>query len=218
MATAEIVARHHPDTLLIDVGTTTADLIPIAGGRVAATGRTDPERLASGELVYTGAVRTPVEAIVRDVPLGDGSASVSAEGFALIGDVHVWLGALDPADYDAATPDRRPATPDFAGERLARVVCADRDLLDDPAITRIARAIADQQVAQLARAIRRVAATHPAITTAVLTGLGAFVGARAAQTAGLRTTPLSSRLGASGARSAPAAAGRPTYAREKPAA
>ena len=62
-ATAHLVARHHADALLVDVGTTTTDIIPIAAGRVAAAGRTDPDRLASGELVYSGAVRTPVEAI-----------------------------------------------------------------------------------------------------------------------------------------------------------
>src|SRR5688572_7834346 len=50
-ATAHAVARNHPDALLIDIGTTTTDVIPIVGGAVAADGRTDPERLASGELV-----------------------------------------------------------------------------------------------------------------------------------------------------------------------
>ena len=109
-ATASVVARHHPDALLIDIGTTTADLIPIVGGRVVASGLTDPQRLASRELVYSGAVRTPVEAIVREVPLDDGFAHVSAEGFALVGDAHVWLGTLDPRDYDAATPDGRRST------------------------------------------------------------------------------------------------------------
>src|SRR5258708_22250709 len=69
-ATATFVAREHPDALLIDIGTTTTDIIPIVGGIVAAKGRTDPERLASGELVYTGALRTPVEAIAGHVPLG----------------------------------------------------------------------------------------------------------------------------------------------------
>ena len=44
----------------------------------------DPDRLASAELLYTGAVRTPVEAIVSHVPSGTGTAGVSAEGFALI--------------------------------------------------------------------------------------------------------------------------------------
>jgi probable H4MPT-linked C1 transfer pathway protein len=206
VATAELVGRDHPDALLIDIGTTTTDVIPIANGRVIASGRTDPERLASGELVYTGVVRTPVEAIVRTVPLDGQPARVSAEGFALAGDVHVWLGALRPDDYEAATPDRRPPSRACAGTRLARVVCADREILDDTAITAIASAVADAQLASIVAAIRQVVGHHPAIATAVVSGLGAFAGAQAAMVAGLQVTALADRLGASGSRSAPATA------------
>ena len=93
----------------IDVGTTTTDIIPIAGGRVVAIGRTDPERLLSGELLYLGAVRTPVEAIVHRVPLHDGLAGVSAESFALAGDIHVWRGDLAPEGYTAPDTGHAPA-------------------------------------------------------------------------------------------------------------
>ena len=79
---------------------------PLAGGRVAARGRTDPARLPTGELVYTGAVRTPAEALVREVPLWDGRAAVSAEWFATIGDAHVWLGT----PRIRRTTRRRPPT------------------------------------------------------------------------------------------------------------
>ena len=74
--------RFVPDGILVDIGTTSTDIIPIEGGRVAARGRTDPARLLSRELVYTGAVRTPAEALLREVPLWGGRAGVSAEGFA----------------------------------------------------------------------------------------------------------------------------------------
>ncbi|HVE77889.1 MAG TPA: hydantoinase/oxoprolinase family protein [Gemmatimonadaceae bacterium] len=205
-ATARVVAREVHDALLVDVGTTTADLIPIVGARVAALGRTDPERLLHGELVYTGAVRTPVEAIVTRVPLGDGEAGVSAEGFALAGDVHVWLGALAPDDYTAPTPDGRPATRAYAGERLARVVCADREMLDDAGIDRIAHAVAEAQAARVADAAARVRGHHPSIRSAVVTGLGDFVAARAATCAGLEVVRLGEWLGAEAARVAPAAA------------
>lgn len=206
VATAQLVARHHSTALLIDVGTTTTDIIPIVDGHVAALGRTDPARLSSGELVYSGAVRTPVEAIVRAVPLGAGMARVSAEGFALAGDAHVWLGALTSDDYDNPTPDGRATTRMFCGERLARVVCGDRELIDDDAIGRIAAAIADAQTVTIADAIHEVLQRHPAVNTAVVTGLGAFIGARAASAAGLRVEALSDHLGAAGARSAPATA------------
>lgn len=205
-ATALLVSQRFGDALLIDVGTTTTDCIPIVDGRVAAAGRTDPDRLASGELVYTGAVRTPVEAIVSAVPYREGTARVSAEGFALSGDVHVWRGSLEPADYTAPPPDGRPATREYCGERLARVVCADVSMLGEDGITRIADAIAAAQVQQVASAIGQVCARHPRIATAVVTGAGAFIGAAAARDAGLDVVSLAAELGADAARCAPAAA------------
>ena len=203
-ATARAVARAHGDALLIDVGTTTTDIIPIVGGHVVARGWTDPDRLASGELVYTGAVRTPAEAMASAVPLASGLAGTSAEGFALAADVHIWRGDLAPDDYVVTPPDGRSATRECCGERLARVVCADREMLDDAAISRIAEALAEAQVARVAAGIKGVLVRQPTLHTAVVTGLGAFIGRRAAQRAGLDVIALAERLGAGGARCAPA--------------
>ncbi len=205
-ATARVVAAHHPDTLLIDVGTTTTDVIPIVGGQVVADGWTDPARLASAELVYTGALRTPAEAIASSVPVRGALTGVSAEGFALAGDVHLWRGDLDPRDYTVSTPDGRPATRVHSAERLARVVCADRELLDDVAVSEIADALAEAQTARITDAIRRVCGRHPSLRTAVVTGLGAFLGTAAARAAGLEVVPLAEELGAAAARCAPAVA------------
>ena len=205
-ATAMMIAARHPTSVVVDIGTTTTDVIPIVGGSVAAVGSTDPDRLASGELVYTGALRTPVEAIVRHVPYRDGQARVSAEAFALVGDAHLWSGRLAAARYTVPTPDGRPATRQFAGERLARVICGDRELIDDDAVTRIANAIAEEQVNVVASAIRSVVSRHPQIAIAVVTGLGVFIAEEAARGAGLEVHPLSADLGEEAARYAPAAA------------
>jgi probable H4MPT-linked C1 transfer pathway protein len=184
-ATASLVATLVTDAILVDVGTTTTDIIPITDGRIAAIGRTDPERLLSGELLYLGAVRTPVEAIVHHVPLHDGLAGVSAESFALAGDFHVWRGDLTPEGYTTPTPDTRPASREFAGERIARVICADRELLDDSDIDRIAAFVADTMVARIAASIMRVRERHPHLETAVIAGHGAFLARAAALRAGL---------------------------------
>jgi len=205
VATATLAARVAPDAILIDMGTTSTDIIPIVAGQVAARGRTDPARLTTGELVYTGAVRTPVEAIVRDVPLWGGRATVSAEGFATVGDAHVWLGTLPPEDYTAPTSDRRPVTREAAGERLARVVCGDRDMLDEVSIDGIARAVVQAQREQIVNGIRRVRGSFPSLGTAIVTGLGEFIAADAARRAGLDVVSLASHWG-SAARVAPAAA------------
>ena len=129
VATALAVADEHPDALLIDVGSTTADVIPIVAGRVAASGKNDLERLLAGELVYTGVLRTNLAAIAPRVPVRGGWCPVASELFAISADVHLVLGHLEA--YDCPTPDGRPATVEFARERIARLVCSDVDQLDD---------------------------------------------------------------------------------------
>ena len=154
--------------------------------------------------MYTGALRTPAEAIASEVAVEGTLFGVSAEGFALAGDVHLWRGDLDPADYTCPTPDGRPATLECAGERLARVVCADRELLDQAAVSAIADALAGAQVARIAAAIRRVRAHHPSLRTAVVTGVGAFLGKAAAQAVLMPIEPLAAEIGEAAARCAPA--------------
>jgi probable H4MPT-linked C1 transfer pathway protein len=206
VATAALVAHTIPDAILIDIGTTTTDIVPITHGTVAALGRTDRDRLRSGELLYLGAVRTPVEAIVHEVPLDGAPTGVSAEGFALAGDVHLWRGTLASDDYSSPTPDGRPVTRAYAGERLARVVCADREMLDDVAIDTIADAVAGAQRSRTTQAIERVRARYPSIDTAVVAGVGDFIAVDAAARAGLTVRHLAEVLGADAARCAPAAA------------
>jgi len=206
MATATLVARHAKDGLLVDVGSTTADLIPIRDGRVAARGRTDPERLLAGELVYTGALRTNVAAIVARVPLWDGECPVAAEYFAVSGDAHLLRGDLAPAEYTCPTPDGRPATPEFAAERLARVVCADVEMLTRAEIEAIAAAVAEAQVREIAAALSRVAPCVAPPARVIATGQGAFLAHRAAAAGGLPSCDLSGLLGVDVGSAAPAVA------------
>ena len=204
-ATARFVGRQVADCLLVDIGTTSTDVIPIMAGAPAAAGRTDPERLLSGELVYTGVLRAPVETVAPRVPLWGRLCPLAAERFALMGDVYLWLGALDAADYSVPTPDGRPTTREFAGERLARAVCADAEMLDEEAVGTIARALAEAQVSMVADAMRRVRGRHPELGAAVVAGLGDFIAAEAACRLGLDVMPLADRIG-DAARTAPAAA------------
>lgn len=204
-ATARLVALSWPTCVLLDIGTTTADLIPIVDGTVVARGTTDPDRLLSGELVYTGALRTPAEAVARNLPLWGGNAGVAADGFALTGDVHLWRGQLRAEDYTCATLDGRPASREFAGERLARMVCADADMLSDSDIDALASALAEAQIGVVVDSLLRIRERWPGITTAVVAGLGDFIAEAAAGRAGLSVVPLADRLGPA-ARVAPAAA------------
>lgn len=213
-ATATWIARTFPRAdresavLLVDVGSTTTDIVPIAGGAVRATGCTDPDRLLNGELVYTGALRTNCVAIVRRVPLWGRECPVASELFAVSGDVHVWLGHLDPAGYDVATPDGRSTGREECGARLARLVCADREMLSAADLTAIAQTIHLAQVRQIEQGLASVLAgqgwqegdghTKPLSdeVLAITTGLGHFLAAEAAGRLGLTVVPLAEHVGA----------------------
>jgi (4-(4-[2-(gamma-L-glutamylamino)ethyl]phenoxymethyl)furan-2-yl)methanamine synthase len=176
VATALAVAEVHPDALLIDVGSTTADVIPILDGRVAASARDDLGRLLAGELVYTGVLRTNLAAVAPSVPVRGGWCPVSSEYFAISADLHVVLGHLAPEAYDCPTPDGRPATAAFARERIARLVCSDVEQLDEAEVDAIAAFLHGEQLRQLEEAARRVHAPLAPDAPVVLVGSGAFLG------------------------------------------
>ncbi len=206
LATALLVVRHASDAILVDVGSTTADVIPLRAGRVDAVGRTDPERLLEGELVYTGAIRTNVAAIRGWVPLRGRRCPLASELFAVSGDAHVVLGSLSPSDYTGPTPDGRPPTAPYAAERLARVVCADVEMLEPDEIRAIATAIAERQVRQIASAIARAARRFASRPEVLSTGLGSFLARRAAERCGLPCRDVSQVLGLEVGVAAPAVA------------
>src|SRR5262249_17792037 len=151
MASAMLVARTCPDALFIDTGSTTTDIIPLAGGRVVVEGRTDPDRLRSGELVYTGATRTPVCAIVQWAPYRGRPCRVAAEHFAIAADVHLWLGNIPESEYLCETADGRGRSRPEVAARLARIVCADVETMNDDEITVLANHVASSQIRQIAR-------------------------------------------------------------------
>jgi (4-(4-[2-(gamma-L-glutamylamino)ethyl]phenoxymethyl)furan-2-yl)methanamine synthase len=202
VATALAVADAHPDALLIDVGSTTADIVPIAAGRVAATGHNDLARLMAGELVYTGVLRTNLAAIAPRVPVRGGWCPVSSESFAISADIHLVLGHLEPEAYDCPTPDGRPATVTFARERIARLVCSDLEQLGEGEVDAIAAFLYGEQLRQIEDAARR--AQLPPGAPVVAVGSGAFLGREVA--ARLDRTVADAPWGAAGGEVAPAAA------------
>jgi hypothetical protein len=179
MASALAVAGLHGDAVMIDVGSTTVDVIPIAAGRVAAMGRTDVDRLLAGELVYTGALRTNLAAIAPRVPVRDDWCPVASELFAISADAHLILGHLTPGAYSCATPDGRPASIEHARERVARLVCADAEELTAEEIDAIAAFLHAEQVRQIEAAARRVGERVDGAAPVVPLGGGGFL-ARAA--------------------------------------
>ncbi|MEM3546112.1 MAG: hydantoinase/oxoprolinase family protein [Candidatus Bathyarchaeia archaeon] len=155
-ASGWLASKLSKDCLLVDTGSTSTSLVPVLNGRVAAKGFNDLEKLMNGELVYTGALRTNVAAIVSHVPVKGILTPVSSEFFAQSGDVHLMLGNIKPEDYTVDTPDGRGVSKIEVAARLARVVCADLDILSLDEIHSIASYIYRAQLTQIVEALNRL--------------------------------------------------------------
>lgn len=142
--------------LLIDIGSTTTDLIPLEDGVPVPEGMTDCERLCAGELVYSGVRRTPLCAIAHSVPFGSGYCPLAAELFATALDVYLTLGLIPEDETDCETADGRPATTAAAHDRLSRMLCCDASEFTHDDAETVARFLADVQRQRITGALDRV--------------------------------------------------------------
>jgi (4-(4-[2-(gamma-L-glutamylamino)ethyl]phenoxymethyl)furan-2-yl)methanamine synthase len=176
-AWALFVASRRPNALLIDMGSTTTDVVPVIDGNVAARGYTDAQRLAAGELVYTGLVRSFIMACSDRVPFKGAWTSLINENFANMADVYRILGSL-PAEADMMmTADNREKTREGSQARLARMVGADDTDADDRAWTALAQWLAEMQMRRVIDAVMLVDSQHllPPDAPVVGAGIGADV-------------------------------------------
>ncbi len=146
--------------VLIDIGSTTTDLIAFRNGRVLTTARTDHQRLASGELVYQGVVRTPLCALARRLPWRGARINVINELFATSADVYRLTGELAPAHDQQPSADGAAKTLAASRQRLARMVGLDARDASDADWLALARAWRAAQVAELRGQLARVIDQH----------------------------------------------------------
>jgi probable H4MPT-linked C1 transfer pathway protein len=195
LALAHLACRFvgEESALLIDTGSTTTDIVYLEGGQPRPRALTDRDRLASGELVYTGIRRTPVCAV-----LGMG---VAAEWFATMLDVYLVLGLIPENTADTDTADGRPATRAHAHARLARLWCADAEDLLPQEVESLARRALRQQLEHVGRAVGQVLAGRPLPTCVILSGSGEVLSrmlrADHAVLSAVPTLSLADRLGPS---------------------
>jgi probable H4MPT-linked C1 transfer pathway protein len=148
-ASAALTGMRAPQALFVDMGSTTTDLIPIAEGHPASHGFTDAQRLAHGELVYTGLVRTFLMAGPKRVPFAGQWTALMNEWFANMADVYRILGHLPPDADLMDTADGRKKTAAASRARLARMIGRDSFDADDAAWERLAHVFAEAQLREI---------------------------------------------------------------------
>jgi probable H4MPT-linked C1 transfer pathway protein len=202
LASARLAARRVGEGLLVDVGSTTTDVVALKAAHVASASRSDAERLASGELVYQGVVRTPLCGVARRIGFRGASYRVMNEFFATAADVYRLTGELDAAHDLFPSADNAAKDAPSTRQRLARMIGHDardataRDWLD------FAHAWRAEQLAEIGEAVARVARSHALAQQAplVAAGCGAFL---VAALAAASARPLRAYAGTAGDGRAP---------------
>jgi probable H4MPT-linked C1 transfer pathway protein len=193
--------------LLVDIGSTTADIVPLAPSGPAADGVTDIERLLAGELVYTGVERSPVCAVIRTLPYRSADCPVASELFATAGDAYLLLEDLPERPDNRDTADGRARTRAAAHCRMARMVCADATQFTMSDALAAAAAVRDAQMASLQAALEKVTSRmNQPPQTFIGSGQGEFLWWRLAERLpwSRESISLASRLGPTPSRCAPA--------------
>ena len=171
IATAQIATLISDNCIFIDTGSTTTDIIPIKDGRECAIGKSDFDRSATGELVYTGTLRTNLASFLDNVELHDKQYRVASELFAQTADIYTVLDLITEEDYVCDTFDGEGKSKIDCAKRIARVVCADLEMLSMEDIVEMSRFIHQKQIEQIADGLKQVVETQK-LDLIVTTGLG----------------------------------------------
>ena len=171
VATAQIVSKIAKNCSFCDTGSTTTDIIPIKEGFECAKGRSDMMRLATGELVYTGLLRTSISSFVNEISLDENKYKIASELFAISADVYNVLGKITKEEYSCDTPDGAGKSIEESRRRISRVLCADLDMLSVEDIDEICLEIYKKQVDQIMNGLNLVSKREN-LDLVVTTGLG----------------------------------------------
>lgn len=185
-ASASWLAERLPEGLLIDVGSTTTDLVPFAGKRVLTSGYSDHQRLVNQTLIYTGVVRTPLMAITDKVPFAGEWVGLMAEHFATTADIYRLTGELAETADLLPSADNGEKSVDGSARRLGRMLGLDAHAAGIDDWRSVSRYIAEQQLRQLVDACERNL-SRPGITSnapLVGAGVGRFLVERISQRLG----------------------------------
>ena len=152
LASVMLVANRVPNALFVDIGSTTTDILLIQNHQLAAEGFTDYQRLVSGELVYTGIIRTSVMAIAQDIEFNGTHMGLMAEHFATMADVYRLTGDLNEAHDQSETADGTEKTLSASARRLSRLTGYEFDASDGSLWLEFAERLKAKQIDKIASA------------------------------------------------------------------
>jgi len=186
MATAKYVSMFEKNCIVIDIGSTTTDIIPIKNKKILCH-TTDFERIKNDELIYTGVLRTNLVSISNKVKFKGKNLKISAEYFANTGDVYRILGEISENEYTTETADNNGKRIIDCMRRIARILCCDieedkecsnvneiKSKISKRDVVKIAEYFKDKQIKMINKSIERVERKYK-INNRFIIGAGKFL-------------------------------------------
>ncbi|MEO2117376.1 MAG: (4-{4-[2-(gamma-L-glutamylamino)ethyl]phenoxymethyl}furan-2-yl)methanamine synthase [Methanocaldococcus sp.] len=170
-ATAKFVAEFIKDScILVDMGSTTTDIIPIKNKKILAK-KTDLDRLMNNQLIYVGTLRTPVSFLANKIEFRGKLTNLSSEYFAITADISLILNKITEDDYTCETPDNNGKDFESCLTRLARVLCADREMVSDDELIDFASKLYNKLLGLIRENVDIISKRYN-LNDVVITGLG----------------------------------------------
>jgi probable H4MPT-linked C1 transfer pathway protein len=183
LASAQYLSQFTDKALLIDMGSTTTDIIPLDKSKMSAVGRTDAQRMSNHALVYTGVVRTPLMALGPTISFRSHTYYLAAEYFATTADVYRLLNQLPEGADLADTADGKGKTVAETARRIARMVGYDMEDYPMSDWVNLANTFKKQQKTLLMQAVK--SHVDQDIMPIIAVGIGAFLCKEIAEDLGL---------------------------------
>lgn len=155
LATGLYAASRIPCALLIDIGSTTTDLLLLRDGEVLTRGYSDDQRMRHDELVYSGIIRTSLMAVSNRAPFEGEWVGLMAEHFATTADVYRLTGELPPHADQAPAADGADKSLAASARRIARMLGRDLESANMEAWVRLAAHFRERQLRRLGEACER---------------------------------------------------------------
>lgn len=197
IASAMFIAEEYKDVIFVDIGSTTTDVIPIKNGEIKAK-ISDFERLKSGELIYSGVLRTNVSCLLDRIKMGGEDCKTSSEHFATTADAYFIIECIRKEDFGCENLNSYCYP--FTGERernrissmrrLARVLCGDLEEIGEGGVVYIAEQVKEAQVNELITSLERMSGKY-GLKNVVSVGIGDFIAKESSEALGLDFLSLS---------------------------
>ena len=168
-ATASLISNFYPNCILVDMGSSTTDIIPIKKKRIIAKGNNDYKRLVYRELIYFGVIRTPITAIEKN-------KNLIYENFANLGDIYRVLNKLPKKIDLTPSQDNKSKSKNDSARRIARVFGKDYKKKDFNTWKKLALKIENKQKKILKENINKIRKRNFSSSVPIIgAGIGEFL-------------------------------------------